>query len=77
MFVFIYSVFCVSNGITALLKFGVYDAAIIKKHKYWPKGVPEDTIYQYFSDKDVNCVDMLEAITEDGPEDKVFKIFCF
>ena len=38
------SVFCVSNGITALLNFGVYTDALTKKHKYLPKGVPGDTI---------------------------------
>ena len=67
--------FCVSKGITALLEFDVYDAALIKKRKYWPKGVPGDAIEEYFADKDVNHVDMLEAITEEGPEGKAFKIF--
>ena len=69
--------FCVSKGITALLEFGVYAAALIKKWKYWPKGVPGDAIDKYFSDKDVTHVDMLEAITVEGPEGKAFKIFCF
>ena len=69
------SEFCVSKGITALLEFGVYAAALIKKQKYWPKGVPGDSIEEYFADKDVTHVDMLEAITEEGPEGKAFKIF--
>ena len=69
--------FCVSKGITDLLDFGVYAAAIIKKQKYWPKGVPGDTIDKYFVDKDVTHVDMLEAITEEGPEGNAFNIFCF
>ena len=69
--------FCVSKGITALLEFGVYSAALIKKRKYWPKGVPGDAIDKYFADKDVTHVYMLEAITEEGPEGKAFKIFCF
>ena len=56
--------FCVSKGITALLEFGVYAAALINKQKYWPKGVPGDVIDEYFSDKDVTHVDMLEAITK-------------
>ena len=55
--------FCVSKGITALLEFGVYADALIRKRKYWPKGVPGDAIDQYFSDKDVTYVDILEAIT--------------
>ena len=69
--------FCVSKGITALLEFGVYAAALIKKYKYWPKGVPGDAIDQYFSDKYITYMDMLEAITEDGNEVKSFNIFCF
>ena len=36
--------FCVSKGITALLEFGVYAAALINNQKYWPKGVPGDAI---------------------------------
>ena len=36
--------FYVSRGITAVLEFGVYAAALVKKRKYWPKGVPGDTI---------------------------------
>ena len=40
--------FFVSKGITDLLEVGVYAAALIKKRKYWPKGVPGDSIDQYF-----------------------------
>ena len=69
--------FCVSKGITALLEFVVYAAALIKKRKYRPKGVLGDAIHQYFADKDVTYVDMLEAITEEGPEGKVFNFFFF
>ena len=67
--------FCVSKGITALLEVGVYAAALIKKLKYWPKGVLGDAIDGYFSNKDFTHVDMLEAITEEGPEGKALKIF--
>ena len=69
--------FFVSKGITALLEVGVYAAALIKKQKYWPKGVPGDAIDEYFADKDVTHVDMLEAITEEGPEGEAFNFFCF
>ena len=65
---------CVSKGITALLDFVVYADALIKKQKYWPRGVPGDAIDKYFSDKDATYVDMLEAITEEGPEGKAFKV---
>ena len=60
-----------------MLEFGVYAAALIKKRKYWTKGVPGDTIYQYFAHKDITYVDILEAITEEGPEGKAFNIFFF
>ena len=58
------SAFCVSKRITALSEVGVYAATLIKKQKYWPKGVPGDAIDEYFSDEDVTHVDMLEAISE-------------
>ena len=48
-----------SKGITALLGFGVYAAALIKKRKYWTRGLPGDATDQYFSDKDVTYVNML------------------
>ena len=38
--------FCVSKGITALMEFDVYAAALIKECKYWPKGVTGDAIDQ-------------------------------
>ena len=58
--------FCVLKWITYLLDFGVYAATIINKRKYWPTGVPGDDLGQYFTDKDVTYVDILDAITEDG-----------
>ena len=70
------SCFCVSKGITSLLDFGVYAAALINKRKYWPKGVSVDAIDEYFADKDVTHVDMLEAISDKVPEGKAFNI-CF
>ena len=75
--VFLNSGVCVLKGITALLQFGVYAAAPIKKRKYWPKGVPGYDIYQYFADKYVTYVDILEAITEDVTEGKALKIVFF
>ena len=71
----LYSGFCVSKIITSLLGFGVYSAVLIKKRKYWPIGVLGNSIDQYFSDKDVTHVDLLEAMTEEDPDDKAFKIF--
>ena len=67
--------FCVSMGITSLLEFGVYTSSLIKKRKYWPKGVPGYAIDKYFSNRDVTYVDMLEAITEEDTEGKAFNFF--
>ena len=50
--------FGVYKGITALLEVGVYAAALTKKRKYRPKGVPGDAIDEYFTDKDVTHVDI-------------------
>ena len=69
------SVFYVQKGIIALLEFDVYSSALSKKHKYWPKGVPVDAIDQYFADKYVTYLDMLEAISEEGPEGNAFNMF--
>ena len=68
---------CMSKGVISFLQFGVYAAALIKKRKYWYKCVPGDAIDQYFAKKYVTYLDMLEAITEDGPEGKEYTIFCF
>ena len=68
--------FFVSKGIISLLEFGFYAAALINNRKYWNKGVPGDATDQYFAYKDVTYVDMLEDITEEGPEGKEFNIFC-
>ena len=43
-FVVLDSGFCVTKGITTLLEFGVYAAALMKKRKYWPKDVPGNVI---------------------------------
>ena len=48
---------------------------LVEKRKYWPKGVPGGDIDQYFADKDVMYVDMLGAITGEGPKSKAFNFF--
>ena len=69
--------FFVSKGVTSLLGFGVYADLLVKKCKYWHKGVPGVAIDQYFADKYVTYLDMLEVITEESPEGKALNIFCF
>ena len=43
--------FCVSRGIVELARKGVYRSLLIKKKKYWPKGVPGAAIDAYFEDR--------------------------
>ena len=65
--------FCVSDGIVALAEKGVYAAALIKKRRYWPKGVPRDAIKTYFANKEVGNNKMFESKSASG---KSFRIFC-
>jgi hypothetical protein len=60
--------------VVALASRGVYAGALIKKRRYWPKGVLGEAIDEHFRNKEVGDVDMLEAKTEDN---KPFRIFCF
>jgi hypothetical protein len=41
--------FCVLNAITELHRFGVYASALIKKRRYWPKGISGDELKAYFT----------------------------
>ena len=44
--------FCVLKAIIELRKVGVFASAVIKKRKYWPKGIPGDKIKEHFE----NCI---------------------
>jgi hypothetical protein len=54
------SVFCVSAGILHLHDSGVYGQSLIKKRKYWSKGVPGDQIDQYFEWKPLGYCESLK-----------------
>ena len=43
----------------------MYRTSLIKKKKYWPKGMPGASIDAHFEDKDVNHCEMLEASVDD------------
>ena len=43
--------FCVTQGVLALHDVGVFGQFLIKKQRYWPKGVPGDYIDQHMSGK--------------------------
>ena len=51
--------FCDAQGITELEAKGVYEAALVKKWCYWPKGVPGDLVDTHFEDKEVGDVGMI------------------
>ena len=44
----------------------IYAVAMIKKRRYWPKGVPGEPIDTHFEDKEVGDVGMIETTTEDN-----------
>ena len=53
--------FCVSAGILHLHDLGVYGQALVKKRRYWPKGVPGDQIDRYFEGKPLgHCKSLLQ-----------------
>jgi hypothetical protein len=60
------SEFCVLKAITELQKVGVYSsAALIKKRRYWPKGIPGEDIKAYFMDKAIGFTNRLPATSAD------------
>jgi hypothetical protein len=58
--------FCVLKAITELQKVGVYSSALIKKRRYWPKGIPGDDIKAYFTDKPIGFTNRLPGTSSDG-----------
>ena len=49
--------FCVTNSVLALHSHGVYGQFLIKKRRYWPKGVPGDYIDGYMSNKPLGATE--------------------
>ena len=49
--------FCVAQGVLALDNHGVYSQFLIKKRRYWPKGVPGDYIDEYMSSKPLGATE--------------------
>ena len=49
--------FCVTQGVLALHDVGVYGQFLIKKRRYWPKGVPGDYIDQHMSGKPLGATE--------------------
>ena len=59
--------FCVLKGLIELRKKGIFVAALIKKHCYWPKYIPGDKIIEHFKNKEVGDVNALAGMLDDVP----------
>jgi hypothetical protein len=57
--------FCVLKALIELKKHGIYACALIKKRRYWPSGVPGNSIDKHMADRDVGDVDAIKG-TADG-----------
>ena len=64
--------FCVTVGILHLHNLGVFGQSLIKKRKYWPKGVPGEQIDKYFEGKPLGFVKTLRQDMEGIP----FNVHC-
>ena len=53
---------CVIKGFAELQKKGVFGAALIKKHRYWPANIKGDTIDANFSLKEMGNVDAVKQV---------------
>lgn len=56
--------FCVLKALIELKKKGVYASALIKKRRFWPKGIDGDDIARHFVHKPVGATDRLPGICD-------------
>jgi hypothetical protein len=61
-----------ANLYIELKKIGVFASAVIKKQRYWPKYVPEDSIDDRMKDKEIGDVDALNGTIDGVP----YNIMC-
>jgi hypothetical protein len=61
--------FCVLKAIIELKKKGVFASALIKKRRFWPKGINGDEITSHFDDLPVGRTDRLPGTCENIPFD--------
>jgi hypothetical protein len=57
--------FCSINGMVQLAKRGVYSSCVIKKKKYWPKGIDGDEIESHMAGKAIGVSECRQG-TKDG-----------
>ena len=53
--------FCVLGGILKMRKRGYYGSTLIKKRRYWPRGIHGYEINEYFSTKNIGDVGCLSG----------------
>jgi hypothetical protein len=58
---------CVLQGLVELKKIGVFASAVIKKHRYWPKYVPGESINDQMKEKEIADVNALNGTLEGVP----------
>lgn len=56
--------FCVLKGIVELSKKGLYVAALIKKRRYWPWGVPGDAIDEAMQGSNVGEMTVIKGMLD-------------
>ncbi len=52
--------FCVSEGLVQLRKKGLFGCMVVKKKRYWPKGVPGDDVIAHMLEKEVGAAAVAE-----------------
>ena len=50
--------FCEMEGLIPMVEKGVLGSALIKKRRYWPKGVPAEEILRHMQNNEVGYVDV-------------------
>lgn len=56
--------FCILKALIALKQKGIFAAALIKKHRYWPTLVPGKHVLDYFTSKMVGSLDAISGILD-------------
>lgn len=64
--------FCVLDALIKLRQRGVFASIMIKKRKYWPRGINGDAIKEHMADKAVGAVDALPG----QKDNQHFNVFC-
>ena len=50
---------CLPEGLISIVEKGVLGSALVKKLRYWPKGVPAEDIIRHMQNKEVGDVDII------------------